>query len=149
MKVILLKDIQNIGKKHDIKQVKDGYARNFLFPKRLAKSATKEAIMMLEKTKKNSAIEAEQELLKTQKTASQIDGQGIEFLVKTGEENQLFEAITAQKIIKKLKQLGIDIKKDQIELERPIKELGEFPVKINLDHHLEAKIFIIVEPKEK
>jgi len=149
MKVILLKDIDNIGKKYDIKVVKDGYARNFLIPNKLVKPATKSAILSIEELKKTETKKDEKRLIEIQKSASELDGQEIEFLVKTGEDGQLFEAITPLKIVKKLKEMGFEIKKDQIVLDKHIKELGEFSVKINLDHQLESKIMLIVEADEE
>ncbi len=149
MKVILLQDIDNIGKKYDIKTVKDGYARNFLIPNKLVKAATKSAILSIQELEKTETKKSEERLIETQKSASELDGQEIEFLVKTGEDDQLFEAITPLKIVKKLKEMGFQIKKDQIVLDKPIKELGEFSVKVNLDHQLEAKILLIVEPEEE
>ncbi|KKP42825.1 MAG: 50S ribosomal protein L9 [Parcubacteria group bacterium GW2011_GWA1_33_6] len=147
MKVILLQDIENIGKKYEIKEVKDGYARNFLIPKDLAKLATKKALQWLEEQKETVENEAEEDLKKTQEVASKIDGIELSIAVKTGPDNQLFESINNVKISEKLKELGYEIKKSQINLEKPIKELGEFPIKISLDHNLEPeiKLFIIKE----
>ena len=148
MRVILLQDIEKLGKKYDVKEVADGYARNFLIPQGLAKIATKENLKWLETQKEIEVKKAEEELKKVQKTASTIDGQEIIIPVKVGEEGQLFESITSQKIAEKLKELGFDIKKTQIDLIEPIKELGEFPVKIKFEHNLEAEIrIIIVEEK--
>jgi len=148
MRVILLQDIEKLGKKYDVKEVADGYARNFLIPKGLAKIATKENLKWLETQKEIEVKKAEEELKKVQKTASTIDGQEIIIPVKVGEEGQLFESITSQKIAEKLKELGFDIKKTQIDLIEPIKELGEYPVKIKFEHNLEAEIrIIIVEEK--
>jgi len=119
-----------------------------LIPKGLAKIATKENLKWLETQKEIEVKKAEEELKKVQKTASTIDGQEIIIPVKVGEEGQLFESITSQKIAEKLKELGFDIKKTQIDLIEPIKELGEFPVKIKFEHNLEAEIrIIIVEEK--
>lgn len=140
MRVILLQDIENLGKKYEIKEVADGYARNFLIPKKLAKPATKETLKWLE----NEEKKAEEELRKIQEVASKIDGQEIIISVKVGKEGQLFESITAQKISEKLKELGFEIKKNQIDLPKPIKELGEFPIKIHFEHNLEAEIIVIV-----
>ena len=146
MRVILLKDVDKVGKKYEIKEVKNGYARNFLIPNDLAKPATKEAVVWLETQKE---IE-EKELKKTQEVASTFDGQEIIIPVKIGKErDQLFESITAQKISEKLKELGLEIKKNQIELPEPIKELGEYPVKIKFEHNLEAEIKIIVVAETK
>jgi len=144
MKIILLQDIDNLGKKYEIKEVADGYARNFLIPKGLAKPATKENLKWLETQKEIEVKKAEEELKKVEAVATNIDGQEIIIPVKIGEEGQLFESITSQKIYEKLKELGFEIKKSQIDLPEPIKELGEFPVKIKLEHNLEAEIRIIV-----
>ena len=144
MKIILLQDIDNLGKKYEIKEVADGYARNFLIPKGLAKPATKENLKWLESQKEIEVKKAEEELKKVQEVATNIDGQEIIILVKVGAEGQLFESITSQKIYEKLKELGFEIKKSQIDLPEPIKELGEFPVKIKFGHNLEAEIKIIV-----
>ncbi len=145
MKVILLKDIDNLGKKYEVRSIKDGYARNFLIPNELAKPATKSAMVELKDIKKKAEQSAEEHLIGIQKIASKLDGQEIEFLVNAGTDGQLFESITSPKISKKLVEMGFAIKKDQIILEKPIKELGEFPVKIVLDHHLEANITLIIE----
>jgi len=147
MKVILLKDIQNIGRKYEVKNVKGGYVRNFLIPKGLAKIADKKSLLALEKVKEQQAIEAEEELKKAQGLASKLDGQEIEFIVKIGKENQLFETVSREKIAKKLRELGFDIKKEQISLDKPLKQLGEFPIKIELEHQLEANITLIIESK--
>ena len=144
MRIILLQNVEKLGKKYDIKEVADGYARNFLIPKGLAKPATKENLKWLETQKEIEVKKAEEELKKVEAVATNIDGQEIIIPVKIGEEGQLFESITSQKIYEKLKELGFEIKKSQIDLPEPIKELGEFPVKIKLEHNLEAEIRIIV-----
>jgi len=149
MRVILLQDVENLGKKYEIKEVKDGYARNFLIPKGLAKKAEKEALLWLETQKEAQAQKAEEELKKAQGLASAIDGQEVIIPVKIGEEGQLFESITPQKIFEKLKEFGFEIKKIQLDLEEPIKELGEFPVKIKFEHNLEAEIKVIVTKEEE
>ena len=149
MRVILLKDIENLGKKNEIKEIKDGYARNFLIPKGLAKIATKKAMEQLESEKELEAQKAEEELQKVQAFVESIDGREFIITVKVGDENQLFESITPQKIHETLKQSGFDIQKTQIELSQPIKELGEFPVKIKFEHNLEAQISIMVEEQKK
>jgi len=144
MRVILLQDIDKLGKKYEIKEVANGYARNFLIAKGLAKPATEDALKWLDLQKEIEAKKAEEELKKVQEIASAIDGQEIIIPVKIGEENQLFESITNQKIWEKLKELGFDVKKNQIDLPEPIKEIGEFPIKIHLEHNLEAEIKVIV-----
>ena len=144
MRVILLQDIDNLGKKYEIKEVKNGYARNFLIPKGYAKPATEEAIKWAEMQKEIEEKKAEEELKRVQETATKIDGIEVVIPVKVGEEGQLFEKITAQKISEKLKELGFEIKKTQIDLNQPIEELGEFPVKVKFEHNLESEIRIII-----
>lgn len=149
MRVILLQDVEKVGKKHEIKEVKPGFARNFLISKDLAKPVTKEALKWLETQKEIESKRAEDELKKIQTAASSVDGQEIIIQVKTGEEDQLFESVNAQKISEKLKELGFDVKKNQIDLPQPIKELGEFPIKIKLEHNLESEIKVIIVTETK
>lgn len=149
MRVILLKDVDKLGKKHEVKEVKNGYARNFLILKGLARPATKEALIWLETQKEIEEKKAENDLKKIQELASIIDDQEVVFSVKVGEEEHLFESITAQKISEKLKEGGFDVKKSQIDLLEPIKELGEFPVKIKFEHNLESEIKVIVNKERE
>jgi len=144
MKVILLQDVENLGKKYEVKNVKAGHARNFLIPKGLVKPATNEVLKWLETQKEIEEKRAEEELKKAQEIASKLDGQEVTIQVKVGGEGQLFETITLQKIWEKLKELGFEIKKGQIDLTNPIKELGESPIKIKFEHNLEAEIKVII-----
>lgn len=144
MKVILLQDVESLGKKYEIKDVKDGYARNFLLPQKIAMPATKQALKWLSDQKEIIEKQAEEDLKKAQSLASELDGLELNIAVKIGEEQQLFESINSQKIAEKLKEIGFEIKKSQVKLENPIKELGEFPVNISLDHNLEAEIKVII-----
>ena len=148
MKVILLKDVEKIGKKYEIKEVAAGYARNFLIPNGFVKLATKEALIWLETQKEIEAKKSEEELKVFQDKATALDGQEITIAVKVGKEGQLFESINSQKISEKLKELGFETKKSQIVLEEPIKTFGEFPIKIKLEHNLEAEIKIIIGEKK-
>lgn len=145
MKVILLQNIDNLGKKYEVKKVKAGYAKNFLIPKGLAKEASKENLEWLKIQKEKESEKAEKELKEFQALASKLDGQEITFNLKVGEDGKLFGSVNILKICQELEDLGFKIKKSQIELAGPIKELGEFPVKIKLPHGLEAEIRVIVE----
>jgi len=148
MRVILLKDVENLGKKYEIKEVADGYARNYLIPNKLVKIANEKNLTWLKNKMRQKEEKAEEELKKIQELASRIDGEEITMEVAVGEKEQLFESITPQKIANKLKELGFNIKKDQISLKSPIKELGEFEVNITFPHNLEAKIKLIVEKQK-
>jgi len=149
MKVILLDDVPSLGKKYEVKDVKDGYARNLLVPNNLVKPATKENMMWLEEQKKKVETEVVEDLKKVQELASRLEGTELNISVKVGEDGQLFESINSQKIIDKLKENGLEVKKNQIELEKPIKELGEFPTKISLDHNLEAEITVVITAEKE
>lgn len=149
MRVILLQDIEKVGKQYEVKEVKDGYAQNFLLPQSLVKPATPENLAWLEAEQSKKKTKEEEELKEIQSVATKIDGIELIVAVKVGDEGQLFESITDQKIIEKLTELGFKIKKNQINLEEPIKELGEFPVKIVFDHNLEAEITVIVTEDSK
>ncbi len=149
MKVILLEDVRKVGKKFEVKEVAEGFARNFLFAKNLAKPATEEAFLWLKVQKEILETTAEANLKEVQELASKLDDTEVPIPMKVGDEGQLFESVNAQKICERLKELGFAVKKNQVKLENPIKELGEFPVKISFDHNLEAEIkLIITEEKE-
>ncbi len=148
MKVILLQDVEKVGKKFEVKDVADGYAKNHLFPKKLAQQATKNAMVWAETQREIAQKQTEKELAEMQAKASSIDGREVSIEVKVGDQNQLFESINAQKIAERLKEEGIELDKKQIGLAKPIDEVGEFPIKISLPHNLEAEIKLIVTPQE-
>ena len=144
MKVILLQDIDKLGKKNEIKEVADGYARNLLIPKKMAVLASKSEILKLEAQKKIDTENAEKELIIFQELASQIDGFDLEISAKAKDDNKLFGAITSAIISEELKKNNFEIDKDQIKLKEPIKEIGDYKVQIEFPHNLEAKIKVIV-----
>ena len=149
MKVVLLQDVRKIGRIYEIKEVADGYATNFLFPKNLAKKATKEIVEWAMSYQKNIVEKAKNSLEETAKIISQMDGLEVEVLTKIGDKGQLFEKINSAKIVTVLKEMGFDVKKNQIILEHDIKEVGEYEAKIVFDHNLECQIrVIILEIKE-
>ena len=148
MKIILLQDIKGIGKQYETKEIADGYARNFLIPQGLAKPITEQNMKWAEKQLRNKEEQAEQELIKTQKTVAKVDGLEVEIDAKLNEEGKLFGSINALKISQRLKEMGFDIKKSQIELKEPIKEAGEWPVKLIFSHGLEAEIMVTISEKE-
>ncbi len=147
MKVVLLQDVRKIGRIYEIKEVADGYAINFLIPKNLAKKATKEAIDWAIEHQKANENKAKEDLGKTAKMLSQMDGLEVEISAKAGDKNQTFEKINSQKISLRLQEMGFDIKKNQIVLEGDIKEVGEYDAKIIFAHGLECEIKIIIIEK--
>jgi len=133
-----------VGKKYEVKEVKSGHARNLLIPQNLVKPATKQNVKWLESQKETIALEAEEDLKKAQELASKLDGVEVAIAVKVGGDGQLFESINSAKISEKLKEMGYEVKKSRILLEKPIKEVGETAVKVNLDHNLETEIRVII-----
>jgi len=148
MKVILLQNIEKFGHKLEIKEVKRGYARNFLFPRKLAKSANKESMKWLVNQKEIEDKKQATELKKIQLIIEKIDKLELHFPVKVGDKGQLFESINNQKIKEALQEKDIDIKKEQIHLQEPLKELGEFSVKIKFEHNLTGVVKIIISEKK-
>lgn len=131
MKVILLHDTPNIGRKYDIKNVSDGYARNFLFPRKLAQIATTQNIQTIEKQKKQHEQEKEIQKDILEKNIEALEGLEISITEKTNEKGHLFAGIRKEEISKILKeQKHINIPADIIELEKPIKKIGEYEIKV-------------------
>ncbi len=148
MKVILLKDVKDLGKKDEIKNVSDGYGRNFLLKQNLAKLAGKEEMALVEKRREVEALRREKEIELEKEMVKSIEGLSLEIKVKIGKKSEMFESITTQKISEKMKESGFNIEKEQIDLKNPIKELGESPIKINFRNGQSAKIKLKVV-KEK
>ncbi len=145
MKVILLKDVPGTGHKGDVKEVADGYARNFLLKKKLAKQATDYGLNNLKLAEAKKKKEMERDLKENQKKASMLDGEAIELKAKVNDKNVLYAAISPSEIAKEIKkELKADVKPEQIKIEKPIKELGEHFVLIEFGHGLEARLSITV-----
>jgi len=144
MKVILLTKILGLGNADDIKEVADGYAINYLFPKHLAVLASQKAINDLEAIKQKKVKQSEEDLLKQQSLATRLDGLSLTLKEKTNDSNLFYAAINAQKIFDALKKSGIAVQKNNI-ITKPIKEPGEYDVVIKLSHGLEAKIHLLAE----
>ncbi len=143
MKVILLEDVEKVGKQYEVKEVADGFARNFLFPKELAKVATNEAVEWANDLRALEDEKAAKELEKVGDTASELEGIEVEIMVKVGDKGQLFEKIDTKDVAEKLKEMGYEVTKKQVEME-PIEDLGEYEAKVEFKHGLEAEIKVIV-----
>ncbi|SHH21556.1 LSU ribosomal protein L9P [Thermosyntropha lipolytica DSM 11003] len=141
MKVVLIQDVKNLGKAGDIKEVADGYARNFLIPKGLAVEATSAKAKEVEEKKKSLENQKKKELAQAESQKKKIDGQVIEIKAKTGENDRLFGAVTPKEIAEALaKELGVNIDKKKIEIGEPIKQLGEYDIRIKLYSGVQAVI---------
>ena len=122
MKVILLKDVENLGKEGEVKEVADGYARNFLIPEKLAVAATEQAIKDSEARKQKKEKEAKMELEETQKLAEQLEGRELYIKVKE-KDGKLFGSVNEKVIAKALKDEGVIINPSAVKLDESIKEL--------------------------
>lgn len=133
MKVIFLKDVPRVGKKYDVKEVNDGYAMNFLFPRKLAEAATPKAILELEIRKNEIAIERKVQDDLLMRNLEEIKGKTLTLRAKSDDKGHLFMAIHAKTLVEEMKkQNHIDISEEFIALEKPIKEIGEFAVPIEI-----------------
>lgn len=133
MKVILLDNIKGVGKKDEVINASDGYARNFLFPKKLALEANAENMSKLKAKQDSNQYKKSVEKEEAQKVAQKLNGILLKIAVKTGENGKIFGSITAKEIADNLKeQYKIEVDKKKIELKEPIKTLGSFNVSIKL-----------------
>lgn len=148
MKVILLEDVENLGRKWDIKEVADGYARNLLIPKKLVKPATEKEVEEAEKMQAAAEAKAQKELESVEKLASKLDGYELKISVSVGDEGQLYSQVSVTQVSSALAEAGFKVSSKYIKIKEPIKELGEFPVTIEFDHGLEVEIQMIVEAAE-
>jgi len=145
MEIILLHDVELLGTAGDIITVKPGYARNFLFPRRLALRASKRNLAIAEERKQNAEKRHAHDDKINQELANQLTDLEITFEVQVGEEEKMFGAITTNDIHKQLVEKGIDIERHRIELVESIKALGIYhvPVKVSSDRKPELKVYVI------
>jgi len=150
MQVILKKDVQNLGEAGDVVTVKDGYARNFLFPKNFAEVATAGALKNREQNL--ARIKAKQEKLHQEalERAKQIEDLGsLELSAKAGESGKLFGTITTKKLCEELKaKAGIDVDKKTVSLDHPINKVGEYTMLIKLTSKVRTELKIVVTASE-
>lgn len=146
MKVILKADVKALGKKGQVFEVSDGYARNFLFPKGLALEATSGNLNDLASKKANEERKKEKEKEEAQALAARLSSITVEVLTKTGEGGRLFGSVTNKEIAEALKsKYGIEIDKRKLELKEPIKALGTFTVQAKLHHEVNAQLQVQVK----
>lgn len=145
--MILLKNVSGLGKASDIKEVADGYAKNYLMPNKLAAVATPKAVNLTKQLQIKKIKDAEKDLISTEKLANKLNTTVLEISGEINNYGRLYASITKSSIFEGLKEKGIIVNKEKIILPEPIKELGDYKVKINLDHGLETEICISVVEK--
>lgn len=149
MRVILLTDVKGLGKKYEIKEVSDGYAQNFLFVKKLAKPATEEEIKKLNNLKSKIILEEKELINHLKKLAENINNRFIEFELKTDEKGTIFGSVNKEMILKALREHKL-ITKERVNilLDHPLKQVGEYNIKINFQKGISANLKIIVRSQQ-
>ena len=145
MKVIFSTDVRGQGKKGEMKEVSDGYARNYLIPRGLASEATADAINAFKLKEKAKAAQAAREKAEAEANAKKLEGVQVLIRARAGSSGKLFGAVTSQEICDALKeQFDIDIEKNKIVQNDPIKTFGSFPVKAKLGNEISGTINVLV-----
>ncbi len=149
MKVVLLEDLKGTGKKGDLVNVSDGYARNFLFPRKLAKEANAQAMNELKNAAEAKAFKIQSEIDAAKQTAEKINEKSVKLYAKAGQGGKIFGSVTAKEIAEELKKAyKVDIDKRKIVLDTDIKAFGTYECEIKLYNGITAKVFAVVGEKE-
>jgi len=145
MKVIFLEDVKGKGKKGELKDVSDGYARNFLLPKKLAKEATADNLNTFKMQEKAKAAQIAKEKAEANENAKKLESIVVKIPAKAGSNGKLFGAVTSKEISEALaKQHGMNIEKNKIVLSEPIKSYGAFDVKCKFGYEISGVIHVLV-----
>ena len=149
MKVILLKDVKGFGRAGEIKQAADGYARNFLFPHHIALPANEEAVKRIEAGLAKTRQVREMAEGEAKGLAERISGEQFEILAKAGRGDRLFGSVTKDLIAEKISgKIGRQLSGQVLELEEPIKKIGEYEVSLRLFPGIKAKVKLVVKKEE-
>ena len=145
MKVVLLQDVKGSGKKGELVNVSDGYARNFLLPKKLAKEANAQVLNELRNTEKAKQYKIDMEKAAANKIQEKLNGQTVKVYAKAGQAGKLFGSVTAKEISEEIqKQYGVQVDKRKITLDGDIKTFGTFPCTIKLYTAITATVHVVV-----
>ena len=146
MKVILLQDVKSLGKKGELVNVSDGYARNFLFPKNMAKEANAQAMNEFKNAEQSKKYKIDTAIANAEKAKKELEGSKFVIKAKAGESGKLFGSITPKEISAEIKrQKKLDVDKRKIILKGDIKTLGEYTAEIKLYTGITANVEILVE----
>ncbi|SRR5699024_39024 len=145
MKVILLKDVKNIGKQGEVKEVASGYAHNFLFKKGLAEEANAKNLAKLEAQKEEAREEAAAELQEAQDLKKELDGSEVEIKMKSGEDGRLFGSVSSKQVIEAYKeQKNVKLDRRKLDMPEPFRTLGYHKVNIKLHPEVTAQLKVHV-----
>ena len=145
MKVVLLADVKGVGKKGELINASDGYARNFLLPRKLAKEAHAQAMNELKTAEASKAYKIKTETDEAKRAAEALEGKSVKITAKAGLNGKLFGAVTAKEVAQEIKkQFGLEIDKRKINLSSDIKAFGVYPAEIKLYAGITAKLSVAV-----
>jgi large subunit ribosomal protein L9 len=150
MKVVFIEDVPNVASAGDVKKVADGYARNYLFPKKLAALATEAELRKLDSRHQAEKRREDSQEQEARALAQILEELTVNLKARAGTKNRIYGSITNAAIVKELKRLtGQSIDKHAVEIGEPIKELGEHKVAVKLTTNVSATVRVIVEAKEE
>ncbi len=150
MKIVLLEDVENLGYAGDIKEVKDGYARNYLIPKGKVLQATKNNLKLVEEKRQSILRKVEKRIESANKIKEALDGITVEVEAKAGEKGRLFGSVTAADIFEQIKDKAKGIDKKDIKLpDGGIKTVGEHDVEIAIYRDIKASFKVVVKPADE
>jgi len=144
MKIILKQPIENLGDAGEIVDVKDGYARNYLLPRKAALRATPQNLNVYEQEKKRLATKQSKDKNEAQQLADKLQSVSLTATVAVGEEDKVFGSVTSQHVAELIKAKGFDIDRRKIQMEEPLKALGVYEIPIKLHSEVEAKVKVWV-----
>lgn len=148
MKVILLQDVKSVGKKGDLVEVSDGYARNFIFKKKLGVEATSKNLNDLKLQKQNDEKVAAETLANAESFAKELQTKEVQVTIKTGQDGRVFGSVSTKEIAAAAKeQLSYDLDKKKMQLKEPIKNVGTYMVPIRLHPKVTTELKVIVKGK--
>ena len=142
-----MKDVRDLGKEGEVVEVSDGHARNFLFPQNLGIAATPDSLKKKDEKEQSLSRKVQKEMLVSQNLATSLDGLEVLLQEKVSEGGVLFAAVSQKMVSDALKKQGFKIDPDAIIISQPLKEPGEYTVKISLPHGFEAEISLTIEKK--
>mgnify|MGYP000920883059 CR=1 FL=1 len=145
MKVILKEKVKGVGNPGQIKEVSDGYARNYLLPRGLAVAADSASLKSLEKQQEQSSKKDERELAKFTALKGKIESLNLRHLVKAGEGGRLFGSVTSKDIADEMAKMGVKVDRRKIILAEPIRQLGRYELEIRLHPQVTANLSLAVE----
>ena len=148
VEVILREDVENLGTTGDVVRVRPGYARNFLLPRGLAVEASRKNLAELEHHKRVIAVKAERDRKTAEGAAAKLEGITVTVRARAGEEGRLFGSVTNLDVERLLAAKGVTVERRRIVLDEPIKQLGTFPITVQVGRTVRVTVQLTVEPSE-